>query len=180
MIKYSNYKLPYGLKYVGDGYTIRKTATCSGQMTLEFMQALCQHLIAHPDPMVVPVYQFQNLGSKAEHNYQYSYDMMRLGELDTNERTIVWNVGNAWRAKVPKPTRQFGSFDEKVYSVSKAWDNYPELMKYLGKIVKQDRYHDLHGGNVMKGEEGNYFLIDLEGFLHTPLSLPSNNWIKRV
>jgi hypothetical protein len=179
MIKYSNYKLPYGLKYIGDGYTVRKTTTCSGQKTLHFMRALCEHLIARPDPMVVPVYKFQNLSSKVENLYQYSYDMLRLGDLDGNEKEIIWQVGNAWRNGIAKPTRQFTEYGEKVYSVSKAWDTYPELMKYLGKIVKQDRYHDLHGGNIMKDEEGLYKIIDIEGFLNTPLSQPSNHWIKR-
>lgn len=61
MITYSNYKLPPGLEYVGDGFTIRKTSHCSGKKAFEFMQALCLHLMAHPDSMIVPVSDFQFL-----------------------------------------------------------------------------------------------------------------------
>lgn len=171
MIKYSNYKLPHGLEYVGDGFTIRKTAHCSGKGTLEFMRTLCQHLIAHPDPMIVPVYSFEYLGQRAEHEYAYTYDMQRLGEISQEENNLIWQVGDAWRDGISNPARH--------HSLHWAWDKYPKLMSYLEEMIKLDRYHDLHGENILLDENAEYKIIDIEGFLNAPLSLPENDWITR-
>src|SRR5277367_5136081 len=95
MIIYNNYKLPKGLEYVGDGFTIRKTVHCSNKETMLFMQALCQHLIAHPDPLVVPVVGFQYLGQKSDYYHIYSYDMTRMGDISREERSIIWEVVRA-------------------------------------------------------------------------------------
>jgi hypothetical protein len=185
MITYSNYKLPPGLEYVGDGFTIRKTVECSKKETIQFMQALCQHLIAHPDPMIVPVYSFEYLGEKASHTYSYSYDMMRLGDLTDEERKIIWEVTRAkgsWPgagncgAPSKDPLRIFRE-DAKITS-EQAWQDYPKLMAYLGEVIKQSRYHDMHEENILMDEEANYRIIDLEGFLNLPLSLSENDWIR--
>lgn len=183
MITYSNYKLPHGLEYVGDGFTIRKTVLCSDKDSLHFMQALCQHLIAHPDPMIVPVYAFQYLGEKAGHCYSYSYDMMRLGNLTDEEKKIIWEVTRAkgsWPGAgdgPPKsdPIHQFQS-NPKI-TPEQAWQDYPKLMTYLGEVIKQNRYYDMHDENILMDEEANYRLIDLEGLINIPLSQPDNQWI---
>lgn len=180
MIHYSNYKLPHGLEYVGDGYTVRKTALCTGKDALDFYRGLCQHLIAHPDPMIVPVYRFEYLGAQANNVHKYSYDMMRMGNISREEATIVWQVGDAWRfqyAEAVDPTRQFKVDAE--YSVEECWTTYPKLMHFLKEVVVLNRYHDLHGENVMMDNDGEYRLIDLEGFYNPPLSNPSNTWIVR-
>lgn len=186
MITYSNYKLPPGLEYIGDGFTIRKTVECSNKETVQFMQALCQHLIAHPDPMIVPVYSFEYLGEKASHCYSYSYDMMRLGDLTDEEKKIIWEVTRAkgaWPGAgdgPPKsdPLHQFQS-NAKV-TPEQAWQDYPELMNYLGEVIKLGRYYDLHDENIMRGEDGLYKIIDIEGFLNVSLSQPDNDWITKT
>lgn len=181
MITYSNYKLPPGLEYVGDGFTIRKTSHCSGKKAFEFMQALCLHLMAHPDSMIVPVSDFQFLGRNADHDFVYSYDMQRLGVISEEEENLIWQVGDGWRSRIADPIHQFISkplSTKEVISLERAWQEYPKLMNFLGEIIKQDRYHDLHGENILLDDDANYRIIDLEGFLNSPLSLPENAWLR--
>lgn len=187
MITYSNYKLPPGLEYVGDGFTIRKTVLCSNEETLQFMQALCQHLMARPDPTIVPVYDFQYLGRKSNHSFQYSYDMKRLGDLTEGEKKSIWEVvraKGAWAnskycsAPTTDPLHKFRSDAE--ITPEQAWMSYPQLMNYLTELIKRDRYYDLHDENIMRDEDYSYRIIDLEGFLNLPLSLPENDWIRET
>src|SRR5271170_4449525 len=142
MIIYNNYKLPPYLKYVGDGFTVRKTSLPSDKETLDFMQALCQHLIAHPDPLVVPVVGFQNLGQGSNFKYTYSYDMVRMGDISQDERDIIWEVvraKGAWAnskycsAPTTDPLHIFR--EDAAISPQKAWQNYPQLMHYLEQII---------------------------------------------
>jgi hypothetical protein len=182
MITYSNYKLPPGLEYIGDGFTIRKTTSCCGKKNFEFMQALCLHLIAHPDPMIVPIYAFQFINRNSDDKFVYSYDMQRLGIISEEVETLIWQVGDAWRAKINNPTHQFTSKAVSVLqplTVEYAWEKYAKLMTFLEEVVKLGRYYDLHGSNVMVNNDGCYSIIDIEGFLNAPLSQPSNNWITK-
>jgi hypothetical protein len=187
MITYSNYKLPPGLEYIGNGFTIRKTSCCSSKETLEFMQALCLHLISHPDPMIVPVVGFEDLGQESDHLFTYTYDMVRLGELTKQEKEIIWEVVRAKGScpsdeniglPSPDPLHIFRE-DAKITS-EQAWQQYPQLMQYLDEVIKQGRYFDLHDENIMRDEDGQMRLIDLEGFLNTPLSLSDNDWITKI
>lgn len=181
MIHYNNYKLPPGLEYVGDGFTIRKTALINGKWAFEFMRELCNHLIAHPDPMIVPVSCFEFLGLAAGNVHKYSYDMMRLGDLSRKEVDIIWQVGDAWRHfhGYPNldPTKQFK--DDAVYSAEECWEQHPKLMLFLKEVIVLNRYHDLHGENVMMDNDGDYRLVDIEGFLNSPLSQPENDWLRQ-
>jgi len=181
MIHYNNHKLPYGLEYIGDGFTIRKTASCYGMATLEFFRGLCQHLIAHPDPMIVPIYRFEYLGAYSNNDHRYSYDMMRVGDLSREEKEIVWQVGDAWRFFYNQPidpTRKFKV--NAVLTSEECWAKHPQLMHFLKEVIVLNRYHDLHGENVMMDNDGQFRLIDLESFHNPPLSKPSNNWITQV
>jgi hypothetical protein len=53
---------------------------------------------------------------------------------------------------------------------------YPTLTAFLTKIIEQGKYWDIHAGNVLKDEDDNYRLIDLEGFIRTPLTHHKNEW----
>lgn len=177
MIQYNNYKLPKGLEYVGDGWTVRKTTVCYGDEAFNFMKGLCKHLIAHPDPMIVPVYSFEYLGAYSEGRHRYSYDMMRLGDISRHEADIIWDVGDAWRSGSKDPLRIYRT-NAKTQG-EKNWQEYPKLMGFLQQIIQQERYYDLHGENIMMDTDENYRIIDLEGFSNPPLSNPSNAWITR-
>lgn len=167
MIRYPT-RLPSGLEIL-DGLKVRKTARCSMEHTLRFMDALVNHFIRHPDPMVVTVYQFQNLsmGSKIE----YSYDMDLLGMLSDDEKTLVSHYGSLqdrYGRDAYMNSRMTGKERE-----------YPSLFSFLKELTIQGRYHDLHSGNVMIDLDGNYRVIDLEGFHYQNLSHRENSWITR-
>lgn len=172
MIKYAN-RLPpgKGVQLLEDGETIRKTAHCSELKTLEFMEAIANHFIAYPDPMVVPVYRFEVI-HKTRHESVYSYDMMRLGILSETERDLIDRVGDLHDSY----GRDACFREHEMYS---GRHEYPMLFEFLKIVTQQQRYWDIHSGNILMDPEGNYRLIDLEGFLHTPLDRTGNEWISR-
>jgi hypothetical protein len=60
------------------------------------------------------------------------------------------------------------------------WKEYPKLMNFINTVFSQKRYTDIHSGNFMKDEDGEYRIIDLEGFSGgAPLNQPKNDWIIR-
>lgn len=170
MIQYPN--LFNNLKYVGANQMIvRKTAQTSMRSNFDFMKTLCTHLINNPDPMIVPVYSFNILQNDHYACFKYSYDMMAMGTLSGDEKDVVNLVSN----KVD----YYGEITESDPNIQNCWKQQPELMSFLDKLVKQDRYFDLHDGNIMIDHEENYRVIDLEGFIQYSLSDPRNDWITR-
>lgn len=170
MLKFSK-SLPYGLEILDDNITVRKTATCSEYKTFYFMEKLISHFTNNPDPTVVTVSNFKILQEKREqYNYKYSYDMKRLGLLSIKEKELIDFVGD-----------MYDMHNVRACEIS---CNYPhrseflELFSFLHTITSQGRYWDIHSGNIMKDEYG-YKLVDLEGFLMTPLEQPKNDWIIR-
>jgi hypothetical protein len=101
--------------------------------------------------------------------------MRRLGILNNHERHIVDMAGSCHY--------KYGADAYQVWCDTVTYDSYaheyPELFSFLKKILKIDRYFDLHSGNVMIDEEENYRLVDIEGFIRTPLELRCNDWILR-
>lgn len=170
MIRYSS-NLPPGLAFTGKE-RIRKTAHCSSKGHVVFMEKLCQHFINNPDPLVVPVYRFDNHNFKRSgSNYSYSYDMMALGMLSKHEKDLINDISERWDRFSELPSE---SKDEDTIQRYKV---YPELISFMDKVLSQRRYYDLHDGNIMIDLEENYRLIDLEGFYCRSLAHPSNKWI---
>lgn len=168
MIKYST-RLPPGKSvFLLDNGNVLKTSRFTMNRTFHFMDALLKHLIINPDHLVVPIINYTVIDNKT-----YSYEMERLGILDNKERYFINKLGglvdlygkDAWQIYI----EELGSLHNAL----------PKLGQFLKTVIEQDRYHDLHSGNVMRDTECNYRLVDIEGFLNTPLSLPDNNWITR-
>jgi len=172
MIKYAN-RLPPGkpVELLDDGLTVRKTAQCSEEKTLRFMEALANHFIRHPDPMVVPVYSFEVL-KKSKYEYLYTYDMQRLGLLLPEERQLIDLIADLYDLH----GKDACNLEWELYPGK---HEFPKLFSFLSRVCQEDRYFDIHSGNVLGDEDGEYRLIDLEGFLRTPLELRENDWITR-
>ena len=169
MIRYND-NLPYGLTLVNDR-VIRKTAKLSTRQSFEQLEAICHHLMRHPDPTIVPIYDFQVLARpKTVFGwFEYQYDMMRLGMLNSDERNLIHNMSlrNYLELK----------HDPKIVSGRK---NLPELYDFVSSIMFLNRYTDIHPGNILKDEQEQFRIIDLEGFGSSePLDHPSNSWITR-
>ncbi|CAB4196729.1 hypothetical protein UFOVP1290_249 [uncultured Caudovirales phage] len=174
MIKYAT-RLPpgKGVKILNDT-TIRKNGLCSEIKTLNCITALANHFISKPDPLVVPIYNFEIIDA-VKNPYKYRYDMRRLGILNSIERDIVDIAGNlADRYDSDALHHMQDSDDYKKYGYE-----YAELFSFLKEVLKLNRYYDLHSGNVMIDLEDNYRLVDIEGFIRTPLELRCNDWIIR-
>lgn len=171
MIQYPN--LFANLKYIGaNQMRVRKTARSSMKSNFQFMKALCNHLINNPDQMIVPVYSFEVLEDDNRNQFRYSYDMMAMGMLSREDKDIV----NLISCRVD----HYGQTpDDPDPNIRSCWDRRPELMCFLDKLVRMNRYFDLHDGNIMIDHEENYKVIDLEGFIRYPLSDRHNDWITR-
>jgi hypothetical protein len=50
----------------------------------------------------------------------------------------------------------------------RAWRENPKLVEFMNKVLADGYYTDLHNQNFLKDEEGNYRIIDLEGFRRYP------------
>jgi hypothetical protein len=146
MIKYSH-RLPFNIEIVTDTI-VRKHARSADPFALEGMRRFIVALMHNPHPMIVPVYDF-TIGNRVGGWIEYSYDMQRLGVLNSTEKNMIEDAGyNRRITAIDLKTRQ----------------RYPELTDFLNQILVEDSYWDLHDGNIMKNEQEEYKLIDLEGF----------------
>jgi hypothetical protein len=157
MIHYA-LNVPYPCELI-DQFTVRKSVMAHSEEAVSFMQALCKHLMDHPDPLVVPVYGFQRLSK-----LYYSYDMMRLGPISKDDRQVINALSNIY-----------------VRNRQSYLDNQSDtkLIVFLRQVIAQKRYWDLHGSNVMQDDEMSFRLVDLEGMENLPLDQPENDWITR-
>jgi hypothetical protein len=57
-------------------------------------------------------------------------------------------------------------------------DRYPDLVEFLDCLFRENKYRDIHSGNIMKDEDNSYRLVDLEGFIYTPFDRPENDWMR--
>lgn len=157
MIKYPH-NLPPLLRFIKQD-RIRKKGYTSLKSTVDFVQNLCQSLIEKPDPMIVPVYAFKYIGYNSNNGYySYTYDMLALGIISEQEKNVINLISDRWDRwkELPSKTREQRVLD--------CWANHRPLMQFLEKVIKDNKYHDLHSGNIMMDLEENYRLIDLEGF----------------
>lgn len=151
----------YGIELVND-MTIRKTAQFSHLPYFNWIQKLVNHLIANPDPMVVPVYRFEVLedapnAGRSWGSFKYAYEMMRLPKLSNDEKDALNDIiCNRWKDQEAHP------------AVVRARREYPELYSFMMKVFDNGNYTDIHDGNFLKDQEGNYRIIDLEGFASYP------------
>lgn len=151
-----------------DEKTVRKTAITGLADIVQGVEGMCKHLIRHPDPMIVPVYDFQIDKAPNGNNtvgwYEYHYDMLRLGMLNEEERSLINLIDY---------TDQLN-----VIRVEHLRKNYPALSVFMDEVLQLGRYVDIHGGNFLKDEDEAYRIIDLEGFMHFPLTNPINDWFR--
>lgn len=152
--------------------TIRKTTQFVLDRTFQFMDAVIKHFIRNPDPLVVPIYNYRVLSNKRDNN-SYQYDMMRLGLLSKEERSLVDDASDL----ADKYGKGFWSEANEDFYLK--FQQHYKLASFLETISIQGRYHDLHSGNVMMDMDGDYRLVDLEGFTNNPLEALDNDWITR-
>jgi hypothetical protein len=158
MIRYSH-SLPTGLEIISDS-VVRKTPRASCYETVFFMKTLCEHLINHPDPLVVPIYNFSSSSKRnVDGTFEYSYDMMRLGMLSKEDKNFIRSRDKLTGGNVDVPVKPNN-----------------KLKRFIDIVSDKDDYWDLHCENVLIDLEEEYKLIDIEGFFRYKIG---NNWIKQ-
>lgn len=163
----------YGLTLVGDKDKIRKESFFTTRECYLHTKAVINHFIRCPDPLVVPVYSFEEIEATLDNQYgtyRYAYTMKRLGMLDSDERRII-DEFHCWDSEVAE--------DHHNEWFRKGWREYPTLMSFMNVVHRQKRYRDANDGNFLKDENGDYKIIDLEGFSTYPLDQRINDWITR-
>ncbi len=146
---------------------VRKTCVCEDPYSMEFMGALINHFIKNPDPKVVPILNYKKIKK-----LMYVYEMPQLDLISPQEDQLIDEVGDAVFSHGKKACTVIEYAHPGVREV------FPVLFPFLEQIVLEDRYWDIHSGNIMI-HNGNYKLIDLEGFLNEPLNDSINDWITR-
>lgn len=155
----------FGLTLVSD-QVVRKEYQYGSRNAFNWMQKLCNHLIANPDPMVVPVYRFEVLEIKEESpngwgTFKYAYEMKRLFMLEREEKELISAL-----------TRDNGYHpadkDHPSADIRKGWRELPQLMEFMNRVLADKHYGDVHNGNFLRDEDGSYRIIDLEGFSEYP------------
>lgn len=170
MFKYSE-SYPRPLKLVSDG-VIRKTCASYSRAYTKAVSDLINYFIDNPSNLVVPVYSFNvniiNFDATREYGIdeedilyhaEYSYDMKRLCILSGDEKLII--------REAFKTLNSSEEYDNEV--IIDAKKDYPQLIEFMREVLFQDIYWDLHDGNFLKDEVGDYKLCDIEGF--RPLEL---------
>lgn len=150
---------------------VRKQTKVGSLDSFLLIRAIVNHFIHHPDPMVVPVYRFNLINGNLSNTwgiFEYSYDMKRMGRMEQEEKIIVNDA-----ADVRYYQRSFDTLEWKQHEKT-----HPKLASFMKKVVNDNRYMDIHSGNILKDEDG-YRIIDLEGFQNGNLEAPHNSWIKR-
>lgn len=159
-----NVEQRYGIKLVNDR-VVRKEAQFSTRESFEWIRTLVLHLLTYPNPMVVPVYRFEVLEEvPSEQNsnwgtYRYAYEMMRLPMLSSEEKRLITTL-----IQNRRPVNR----DDPRPSIQEGWKEYPTLVEFMNRVLAEGSYTDLHDNNFLKDEEGNYRIIDLEGFGNYP------------
>lgn len=179
-MEYAKY-LPSHIVLVNDK-VVRKIANTINHEVIEFVEGLARHFIASSDSMVVPIYNFEYSFKKDAYGYEayhYTYEMARLGKLSEIEQSVIDTVGDGHSVGITKPCA-LGRNAACQKHLDEAWEHYPKIMDFLGQVIEQRRYVDLHGGNIMVDENGDYKLIDIEGFMKYPLIGAHNEWIPYV
>lgn len=155
----------YGLSLINDS-TIEKTAHCEPS-SIGLIESLVNYLINYPDPMIVPVYSFQRI-SERKGTVKYRYTMKRLYELTKEERTAIEMMSGHW--------------DDYVCCIHNkyidSWsESLPHLTKFVRNLSNRRIYWDFHEGNILKDEDENYRVIDLEGLAkNSDLACEAEKW----
>jgi hypothetical protein len=166
MMKYDdNVESRYGIILVNDR-VVRKEAQVSTRANFEWIRKLVTHIMLNPNPMVVPIYRFETIEEELPSarngnwgTFKYAYEMMRLPMLDKAEKNLISKLISRY-----KPVTR----DDPDPAIQAGWKDYPVLVQFMNQVLADRYYTDLHNNNFLKDEEGNYRIIDLEGFSRYP------------
>ncbi len=127
------------IEFKEDSKLVVKKSRLTHPNGLKHFGSFMKDVINRPDPTIVRVFDFKELG-RDQHWHVYTYTMEELLSLsDADEHAVD----------------RFITEPENISNI--------KLRKFLTKIWNNG-YRDVHSGNVMKDNKNNYKVIDLEGF----------------
>ncbi len=181
MIKYAT-KLPqstddWGITLINNNL-IRKKAICHTKDVMEYIEYILKYFIKNRDKLVVPIYNYKIF--KHDKIYSYSYDMMRCGILTKSERNFIDSVGALLHSNYDSNENFDSKFIFSNKNIFEKSEQHPELTTFLKTVIDQNLYYDYHSGNIMLNEDGQYVLIDLEGFIRYPIKDNKQIWLTKL
>lgn len=146
-------KLPgwKGISFLPNNKGVRKEASWFDFAKVNRIFEFLTYLKNNRHPTIVSILDCRRIS-----NEEYSYDMPLMAELSRSEALLVelYSVGMDHDG--------YRNFHRN--KVSRLGKKHPKLIQVLKKINSWDRYADLHEGNIMRDQYGNYKLLDIEGF----------------
>ena len=145
--------LPFkgGIKLISE-YVIRKTARVNSINDRNAIKKIVKWSTSKFNSIAVPAYNFKELRDHGGF-YEYSYDMPRMGKLNKDEKYIVKFISDNLNPGFDQTYRNVfdpNSLSEKETKfMDESWNNYRDLLLFCSSVIKDDKYHDFHEGNVM-------------------------------
>jgi hypothetical protein len=140
-----------GVSFTKDQKRVRKDNSWFDESRVDRTVQFLKYLIKNPHPTIVTILNCRRISSN-----EYSYFMPLMANLSNSEAelTDLYTSGNS-NSDYRKANLKRISFLKK---------KHPKLFQVIKKIESWGTYHDLHEGNLMRDQYGNYKLIDIEGF----------------
>lgn len=146
-------ELPHwkGVFFSKDQKSVRKENSWFSESRVDRTVKFLKYLRKNPHPTIVSI-----LNCRRISNTDYSYHMPLMAQLSNSEAELVdlYTSGDS-NSDYRKANLKRISFLKK---------KHPKLFQVIKKIASWKTYNDLHEGNVMRDQYGNYKLIDIEGF----------------
>jgi len=171
--------LPFkgGIKLISE-YVVRKTARVDSISARNDMAKIVKWSSSKFNSIAVPAFNFKELRDYGGF-YEYSYDMPRMGKLNKDQKNIIKFISDNVNPKFDSSYRNIFNpnilTEKEKQLMDEWWDNHRDLMLFCLSIIKENKYHDFHEGNVMVYPDTEEFrLIDLEGFIVGKYDI---NWV---
>lgn len=146
-------ELPHwkGVSFTEDNKSVCKTDTWYDERRVDRTFEFLTYLKDNGHPTIVSILSCCRISST-----QYEYTMPLMAELSNSETELV----DVFSSGVSNPDYRAAN-RHRVYRLKK---KHPKLFQVIKKINSWKTYIDLHEGNVMRDQYGNYKVIDIEGF----------------
>jgi len=162
--------LPFkgGIKLISE-FEVRKTARVHSISVRKDMAKVVEWSSSKFNTIAVPAYNFKELRDYGGF-FEYSYDMPRMGRINKEHKEIIQFIvdrqHDEWGRPLKNPFNPNCLNEKETLFMNNAWENHRDLMTFLLDVHEDNKYGDLHEGNVMiLPDTGDFALIDLEGFI---------------
>lgn len=140
-----------GVSFTKDKKKVRKENSWFDDSRVDRTVRFLKYLRKNPHPTIVTILNYRRISPN-----DYSYFMPLMAELSNSESELVDLYTSG------EHNSDYRRANRKRISYLKT--KHPKLFQVIQKIESWRTYLDLHEGNLMRDQYGNYRVIDIEGF----------------